>query len=299
MHKRRDKPPSVRIGVLGGSGLYCFEGVRPLERVKAKTPFGSPSDEIQIGELDGVRFAFLPRHGSGHRLLPSEINARANLYAFKSLGVERVLSVAAVGSLKEELAPRHIVFPDQLVDKTRRISTFFGGGIVGHVGLADPFCRELSGVLYEEASRLGFSAHAGGTYVCIEGPAFSTRAESQDHRRAGYSVIGMTAAPEAKLAREAQLCYSSISLVTDYDVWKDGEEVTMEKVLENLSVNVRNVQKLIRTALPRVAGLPRSCGCGQALANAVFTRAQAMAPAARRKLELLIGRHLKPSPRRS
>ncbi|HVE14915.1 MAG TPA: S-methyl-5'-thioadenosine phosphorylase [Elusimicrobiota bacterium] len=284
--------PSAQLGVIGGSGLYQLEGMRDVREVRVKTPFGAPSDAIVLGTLGGARCAFLPRHARGHTILPGEINGRANIWALKSLGVERVLSISACGSLREELAPRHFVFPDQLADETKgRPSTFFGGGIVAHVAFARPFCADLSGLLYEESRGLGVSSHRGGTYICMEGPAFSSRAESEMHRQLGYSVIGMTAIPEAKLAREAELCYAPVSMVTDYDCWKEEDEVSAHKVVEHLHANVANAKRLLAAALPKLAALPRSCACKDALASALFTQRAAMRPAAAKKLELLIGKY--------
>lgn len=291
MPRAASKDP-VRLAVIGGSGLYDIPGIEDVRRLRVKTPFGDPSDVITVGRLSGVRCAFLPRHGRGHRWLPSEVPGRANLYALKSLGVERVIGVGAVGSLKENLAPRHFVFPDQVFDRTKsRVSTFFGDGIVGHVAVDRPFCLSLSDALHDTARDLGVTAHRGGTYVCIEGPSFSTKAESEVNRAHGFSVVGMTLAPEYKLAREAEMCYATISLVTDYDVWKEGEEVSIEKIVATLNANVDNVKKLIARVLPALTG-PRTCRCGEALRHAVFTRPEAMNPAARRRLELLIGKYL-------
>jgi 5'-methylthioadenosine phosphorylase len=283
----------VRFAVIGGSGLYEIPGIEDLQEIKLKTPFGAPSDAVMVGRLSGVRCAFLPRHGRGHRLLPSEIPARANIYALKSLGVEQIIGVGACGSLKEELAPRHFVIPDQLYDRTKlRPSTFFGDGIVGHAAFDHPYCPDLSNVLAESAGQAGVTVHGGGTYVCIEGPMFSTKAESRVNRHLGFSVIGMTALPEARLAREAEICYSTVALITDYDVWKEGEEVSVDKVLETLNANVDNVKKLIRLALPKMER-ERRCVCASALRYAVFTHPKAMNPSTRRKLDLLIGKYVK------
>ncbi|MBI3547902.1 MAG: S-methyl-5'-thioadenosine phosphorylase [Elusimicrobia bacterium] len=283
----------VRFAVIGGSGLYEMKSITDVSEVRVKTPFGDPSDAIILGTIRGVRCAFLPRHGRGHKILPGEINGRANIWALKSLGVERIISVGAVGSLREELAPRHFVFPDQLADETKgRRSTFFGEGIVGHVAFAHPFCGAMSRSLFETARGQGVTAHEGGTYICMEGPAFSSRAESLMHRQLGYSIIGMTAIPEAKLAREAEICYAPMALVTDYDCWKEGEEVSIEQVVANLSANVANAQRVIEEALPKLAGLSRSCQCASAMATAVFTRPEAMNKATYKKLELLIGKYV-------
>lgn len=278
------------VAVIGGSGLYDLPGVERLRRVRVRTPFGAPSDDIALGTLAGVRCAFLPRHGRGHRLLPSEVPSRANLYALKSLGVQRILGVGAVGSLRADLAPGHFLVPDQVVDRTHlRPSTFFGGGIVAHVALDRPLCPSLAAEVASAARQAGAVTHAGGTYVCMEGPAFSTKAESKSHQSQGFSVVGMTLAPEYKLAREAEMCYATVSLVTDYDVWKDGEEVSAAKVLETLAANVVRVKKMLPLLIPRLTG-PRACACGQALRNAVFTAPAARSPAAKRRLALLLAR---------
>jgi 5'-methylthioadenosine phosphorylase len=293
MAKKTSLPEPVKIAVIGGSGLYEIPGIEDLKEVRVKTPFGDPSDALMVGRLEGVRCAFLPRHGRGHRFLPTEIPARANIYALKSLGVERIIGVGACGSLKEEMAPRHFVIPDQIFDRTRgRASTFFGDGIVGHVSFDRPFCAPLSQALAEAAAGASVTVHRGGTYVCIEGPAFSTRVESEVNRRLGFSVVGMTVLPEAKLAREAEMCYATVSLVTDYDVWKEGEEVSVERVVEVLHANVDNVKKLIRRVLPPLVR-ERACPCGSALRYAVFTQPAAMRPATRKKLDLLIGKYFK------
>lgn len=285
---------SARVAVIGGSGLYHMPGLESTRELRVKTPFGSPSGPVLLGTLSGVPCAFLARHGQGHVLLPNEINARANIWALKSLGVERILAVSAVGSLKEELAPRDFVFPDQLVDETKhRVSTFFGDGVVAHVAFDRPFCPAQSDILFARAGALGIRCHRGGVLACMEGPAFSTRAESEYHRRMGYSIIGMTAVPEAKLAREAEMCYSPISLVTDYDCWKEGEEVSSEKVVENLSVNVANAQRLITAAAAEIASRPRACRCATALAGAIFTAPKAITAGAARRLAAIAGRHLK------
>src|SRR5438552_3823816 len=233
----------VSLAVIGGSGLYAMEELKDIREMKIRTPFGNPSDVLVVGTLEGIRVAFLPRHGRGHRINPSEVNHRANIYALKTLGVEQIISVAACGSLKEELKPRDMVFPNQIFDRTKsRPSTFFEKGIVAHVGIATPYCPELSGRLYEQATALAFRTHRGGTYVCMEGPQFSTKAESNVYRSLGFSVIGMTNLPEAKLAREAEICYAAVALVTDYDVWKEDEQVTVEKVIANLNANTSNVK---------------------------------------------------------
>ena len=279
----------IRIAVIGGSGLYKMEELKDSREVRIRTPFGFPSDSLHTGRIAGVPVAFLPRHGRGHRLLPGEIPQRANIYALKSLGVDTVISISAVGSLREELAPRHFVFPDQLVDETRgRVSTFFGSGIAAHVGMADPFCGDISNLLYERSLALGMTSHRGGTYVCIEGPAFSTKAESEYHRKMGYSIIGMTASPEAKLAREAGLCYAPVSLVTDYDVWKEGQEVSAVQVFETLKINIDNVRKLIVDVIGRLPSYKHTCVCREMMKSAIFTPKEAIPRRTISKLRLLL-----------
>lgn len=283
------------IGVIGGSGFYAMDGLEDVREVRPHTPFGEPSDAIVTGRLGEQRFAFLPRHGRGHRLLPSEVPVRANIYALKALGVERVISVSAVGSMREAIAPLDLVVPDQLFDRTRhRVDTFFGDGIVAHVGMAEPFCPDLRAALIAAARALDVRTHEQGTYLCIEGPQFSTKAESRIYRGWGVDVIGMTAIPEAKLAREAELCYAILACATDYDVWhSSGEAVTVEMVIRNLAANVGNAQRIIRAVAPRLGGA-RTCACGDALANAIITAPERIPSETRRKLALLIDRHLAP-----
>lgn len=272
--KNKVSKPSYRpfeIAVIGGSGLYDMPELTATRELRIDTPFGPPSDAIIVGTLEGVPVAFLPRHGRGHRFLPSEIPSRANLYALKSLGVKRIIGIGACGSLKENLKPLHFVVPDQIVDYTRRRpNTFFGNGVIGHVSLDRPFCGSLSDHLFAAATKAGIVAHRGGTYVCMEGPAFSTKAESASYRAMGFDVIGMTAAPEHKLAREAEICYSTLSLITDYDVWKDGAEVSAGSVVENLRANVKAAQQVLKLVIPTLASL-EGCACHTALRNAVFT----------------------------
>ncbi|MBI3553824.1 MAG: S-methyl-5'-thioadenosine phosphorylase [Elusimicrobia bacterium] len=283
----------AQVGVIGGSGLYQLQGLKQAKAVRVKTPFGKPSGPIVLGSLDGVSCAFVPRHGPGHVLLPGEINVRANIWALKSLGVDRVIAVAAVGSLKEELAPKHFVFPDQFVDRTKgRTSTFFGGGIVAHTAFDQPVCSAQTDILHGAAKGADILAHRGGVYVCMEGPLFSTKAESEFHRRNGWDVIGMTALTEAKLAREAELCYSLIALVTDYDCWKTGEEVSSSQVVATLNANIANVQRLLEKSLAAAAARPRQCRCGHALAGALVTAPDAMNKKTRARLKLLIGKYL-------
>jgi 5'-methylthioadenosine phosphorylase len=294
---RRPAPslrPRAEIGILGGTGLYEIEGVKDVREHRLKTPFGAPSDAYIVGTLDGRRVAFLRRHGRGHRFSPSDVNYRANVYGFKMLGVERIISVNSVGSLRAEIKPRDFVFANQFIDKTHRRSTFFDQGIAAHVALAEPVCGSLSLRLYRAAEELAVRAHLGGTYVCMEGPAFSTKAESQMHRLWGGSVIGMTGATEAKLFREAEICYATMNLATDYDCWHAEEEsVTVDMILENLRLNIRNAKAVIRKA---VAGLPpageEACGCRTALAGALVTDPRLISPAARKRLGLILAKYV-------
>lgn len=281
------------IGVIGGSGVYEIEGIQNLREIRIKTPFGEPSDAIALGSLDGVQVAFLPRHGRGHTLLPSELNSRANIWAMKSLGVEQIVSVSACGSLKEELPPRHFVIPDQLFDRTksRPGSSFYGDGIVGHTPFANPYCKELSERIYETGKSLEMPIHLGGTFVIIEGPNFSTKAESKVWRNLGFSIIGMTNLPEARLAREAEICYMTVALVTDYDVWKEGEEVSVDKVIATISANVANVKNLIKNAVPKLSRV-RNCECASAAKFAVQTNPKYINKKTAKKLELIVGKYL-------
>jgi len=291
--------PTATLGVIGGSGLYSMDGLRDMREVMVETPFGPPSDAILTGVLDDVPIAFLPRHGRGHRLTPTEVPSRANIYALKSLGVEWVISVSAVGSLREDYAPLDLVVPDQLFDRTKsRTNSFFEGGVVAHVSFAEPFCQHLAALLWETMQGLdGFQAHRGGTYVCIEGPLFSTKAESRIYRQLGCDIIGMTALPEAKLAREAELHYATIACVTDYDVWHESTEtVTVEMVVANLKRNVANAQRIIRAVAGRApaAGAALSCSCGGALANAVMTDPSLISAPLRQKYGLFLSKYLTP-----
>jgi 5'-methylthioadenosine phosphorylase len=282
---------TASIGIIGGSGLYEVEGLGDLREVKLETPFGDPSDVYVVGTWHGQRVAFLPRHGRGHRISPTELNSRANVFGFKLLGIERLISVSAVGSMREEIRPLDIVVPDQLFDRTRqRENSFFGGGVVVHTGFADPFCPDLSGTLAGAAEGAGARVHRGGTYVCIEGPQFSTKAESRIFRQWGVDVIGMTALPEARLAREAEICYGTIALATDYDVWH-GEPVTVEMVVANLTKNVATAKAILAAAVPAIG--PRTgCACGSALENAIMTRPDLIPDPLRHKLAPLLGRYL-------
>ena len=280
------------IGVIGGTGLYRMDGLEGAEEVVVDTPFGAPSDVIVTGTLNGVGVAFLPRHGRGHRLSPSELPARANIYALKSLGVRRVISVSAVGSLREEIRPLDMVVPDQLIDRTLgRPRTFFGEGIVAHVGMAEPYCPELRSALRVSGGRAGATVHDGGTLVVIEGPQFSTKAESHMYRSWGADIIGMTALPEARLAREAELCYAVLACSTDYDCWHESEEpVTVEMVVENLMKNTA-VSRAILADVITADLAERDCGCGSALANAIVTDRGVIPAEVRERLSLLIGKY--------
>ena len=286
-----------KIGIIGGSGLYDLAGLKDTRWTAVKTPFGEPSDELLTGRLGETEVVFLPRHGRGHRVLPQEINFRANLWALKKLGVTRVFSVSAVGSMKEEIEPGHLVVPDQFLDRTHgRASTFFGEGIVGHVSFGDPVCPELKTTLTTAAKEAGATVHAGGTYVCINGPQFSTRAESQSYRALGVSVIGMTNMPEAKLAREAELCYATLALSTDYDCWHEGEEaVTVEAVLAVMAKNIEAAKQTVAIAAPRAdrRGRPEpACGCGSAARFAIMTEPARIPPGTRERVDLLFGKYL-------
>ena len=289
----RTRPSRADIGIIGGSGLYDIDGLHQVKRVTVSTPFGSPSGPVIIGELDGIRVGFLSRHDQGHRFNPSEINYRANIYALKAIGVRRVISVSAVGSMKESMKPGDVVLPDQFIDLTkRRISTFFEGGVVAHVAFGDPVCASLGATLLAAGRSVGATVHQGGTYLCMEGPQFSTKAESQVYRQWGVSVIGMTNLPEAKLAREAELCYATIALVTDYDCWHETQEpVTVEAILATLCQNVALAKRLLRAALKSAASVT-TCACQQALQHAIVTAPDTIPAGLRRKLALLTERVL-------
>lgn len=284
----------VRIGVLGGSGLYDMPDLIDREVVALDTPFGAPSDQFVIGTLAGQRVAFLPRHGRGHRWLPTEVPSRANIHAFKQLGVERLLSVSAVGSLREQLAPGRMVVPDQLIDRTKGVRpfTFFGGGIVAHVAFDQPFCPEIRAALIEAITATDQPVADGATLCVMEGPQFSTTAESELHRANNFDLIGMTALPEAKLAREAEICYATLALVTDYDSWHPHHDsVTVDAVVQVLQQNVANAQRVITALVPLLAR-ERGCKCGHALQNAIMTAPHAIPAEARARLELLIGKYV-------
>ncbi len=281
------------IGVIGGSGLYQMAGLENVREVEVKTPFGKPSDKFVRGVLDGVGFLFLPRHGKGHRWLPTEVNSRANIFAMKKLGVERIISVSAVGSLREEIAPGHVVVPDQFIDRTtQRPSTFFGKGIVGHVSLADPFCKDLAAKLANAATQEGAKVHARDTYLCMEGPQFSTRAESHLYRGWGAAVIGMTNIQEAKLAREAEICFATLALSTDYDCWNEAVgNVEIEQVLKVLQQNVELAQRTIRRVVTALSDA-RSCGCESSLKDAIITERTRIPKNVRANLKPIIGKYL-------
>ncbi len=283
----------AEIGIIGGSGLYTIPGLTNVREEKITTPFGEPSDAFVLGELEGRNVAFLARHGRGHRILPSELNFRANIYAMKMLGVERILSVSAVGSLKEEHKPTDFVIPDQFIDRTyARVSTFFGGGVVAHVAFGDPVCATVARIFKTACDAVGVVGKSGGTYVCMEGPQFSTRAESNLYRSWGADVIGMTNLQEAKLAREAEICYATMAMVTDYDCWHDGhDDVTVEQIVAVLHQNAENASRVVKAA---VAAMPpdRTCGCGNALKYAIITDRKAIPAEAREHLSLLLDKYL-------
>lgn len=281
------------IGVIGGSGLYDMPGIADVERVRLTTPFGDPSDEFVCGSLAGARLIFLPRHGRGHRLLPSEVNFRANIFGMKQLGAEWIIAVGAVGSLREDVVPGQLLVPHQLIDRTvRRPSTFFGNGIVVHVAFADPFCPVLSAGLVDAAGRLGVTVHPRGTYICMEGPQFSTRAESHLYRQWGADVIGMTNLQEAKLAREAEICFATLALVSDYDCWHETEaDVAIADVLRILNDNLTTAQRVIGAAAPQLPGA-RTCACATALAQAIITDRALIPETVKRDLGILIGKYV-------
>lgn len=284
-----------KIGLIGGSGIYKMEGLKKLKEVEVATPFGAPSDVFRTGELCGVEVVFLPRHGSKHTLSPSEINYRANVFGMKKLGVERLISVSACGSLKEELRPLDFVLPDQFVDRTNsgRQMSFFGDGIVVHVSLAEPVCSGVAQTLFDVAKELDLNIHLGGTYLNMEGPAFSTKAESHLYRSWGMDIIGMTNMAEARLAREAEICYATLAAVTDYDCWYESEEpVTVEMVIANLTRNADNAKLLLKESLPKIAAAGRSCGCCDALKYAIVTQRDAIPPSVKKKLSILIKKYL-------
>jgi 5'-methylthioadenosine phosphorylase len=288
----------VKTAIVAGSGFYALAGMEDVEEVRSETPFGAASDAIRIGTFGEGRVAFLARHGEGHRLLPSELNHRANIYALKALGIERILSASAVGSMKEEIRPRDMVLVDQFIDRTaHRPATFFGDGIAAHIAFADPICCEVRGVLLAAAKGAGAHVHDGGTYVCIEGPAFSTRAESVLYRSWDVEVIGMTNLQEAKLAREAEICYATLAMVTDYDCWHDEEDdVSVGGVLENLRANSEMAARILREAVHTLPAERAACACSNALEHAIITAPEAVSAATRERLRPIVGRYLDAAP---
>ncbi len=290
---RAGRTEPIRIGIIGGSGLYSMAGLSESRELRVKTPFGAPSDALVTGMLEGQRVVFLARHGRGHRILPSEINYRANIYALKTLGVERILSVSAVGSLKEEFAPLDFCIPDQFYDRTRlRVATFFGDGLVAHITFDKPTCSHLSGHLGAACEKAGAKVHRGGTYVCMEGPQFSTLAESNSYRRMGFDIIGMTNLTEAKLAREAEICYATVAMVTDYDCWHpQHDSVTISEVIGNLNRNTENVQRVIREAV-RAMPAERACKCSSALAHGLITDRKMIPAATKKRLAAIISKYI-------
>lgn len=282
------------IGIIGGSGLYNIEGIKEVKSISVDTPFGKPSDNFTVGILEGRKVAFLPRHGKGHTILPSELNFRANIYGMKKLGAEHIIAVSAVGSMKEEIKPLDMVIPDQFFDRTLgRISTFFGEGIVGHVSFADPVCSTLANSLWNAAKSIGVHVHKGGTYLCMEGPLFSTRAESQVYRQWGVSVIGMTNLQEAKLAREAEICYSTLAMVTDYDCWHVSEEaVTLEMIIGNLNKNTETAKRILKAVIPKIEQ-KRTCACTTAVQDAIVTHKDLIPESTKKKLDIIFGKYLR------
>jgi len=285
--------PQAKIAVIGGTGLYDIEGLTDIKEVRPDTPFGSPSDSIVVGRLGGVGIAFLPRHGRGHRISPTEVPSRANIYALKSLGVEHIIAINSCGSFKEEIKPGHLLIPDQIIDRTRsRVNTFFGDGIVAHIQFADPFCSVLSQIIYQAALEAGATVHKGGTFIAMEGPAFSTRAESRLYRSWGADIIGMTVLPEARLAREAEICYASIACVTDYDSWHEtNEPVSVGAILAIQRQNIETAQKIIKLAVSRIPEV-RECDCASALGPAIVTTPEVIPVEQKKKLNLLIGKYI-------
>jgi 5'-methylthioadenosine phosphorylase len=296
--RSRASSDPVRIGIIGGSGLYNMPALEKPREVRVKTPFGDPSDALVVGTLEGKRAAFLARHARGHRFLPTEINYRANVHAMKQLGVERIISVSAVGSLQEDLKPLEFLIPDQFYDRTRhRVSTFFGDGVVAHVGFDKPVCAQLAGILGAACDLAKVRVHRGGTYICMEGPQFSTLAESHVYRQLRFDVIGMTNLTEAKLAREAEICYSTVAMITDYDCWHpDHASVTLEEIISNLNKNSENAQNVIREAV-RTMPADRACKCGRALAHAIITDPAVIPAAALKRLSVIAGKYLTPGAR--
>ncbi len=286
--------PEAEIGIVGGSGLYEMEGFAGAREVAVPTPFGDPSDKYILGQLEGRNVAFLPRHARGHRFAPHELNFRANIYGFKKLGVKWLISMSAVGSLREELRPTDVVIPDQFYDRTKlRKDTFFGDGVAAHVSFGDPVCKSLFHILVEAAREAGAVVHKGGTYVNMEGPAFSTRAESNTYRKLGFDVVGMTNLTDAKLAREAEMCYATLAMVTDYDCWKeDAEEVSVETIIRTLQENAKMAQRIMQLAIKKIPA-EQNCQCARALEKAIITRPDLIPQEAKRRLEAIIGKYIK------
>lgn len=295
MDEARKNLPQSEIGILGGTGLYEIEGIEAIEEIRLVTPFGNPSDSFIVGALEGKTVVFLNRHGRNHHIQPGEINYRANIYGFKMLGVEKVISVNSVGSLRKDIQPRHVVLPEQFFDRTRRKNSFFGEGVVAHISFAQPVCPELSKILYRAGKDLGLRLHLGGTYICIEGPAFSTRAESNIYRAWGCDIIGMTGATEARLCREAEICYATMSLVTDYDVWHETEEtVSIELILENLRKNIHDAKAIIKKTVSTLSVKRREeCECSHALKNCIVTPSELILQESKEKLWFIIGKYIK------
>jgi 5'-methylthioadenosine phosphorylase len=295
MSSKSPSYPEIEIGILGGTGLYDIDGIQNLREVKLETPFGNPSDVYTVGTLEGKEVAFLSRHGRGHTILPSEINYQANIYGFKRMGAARIISVNSVGSLKEHIKPRDVFIPDQFFDRTpHRRNSFFGDGAAAHISFANPVCPVVSRHLHETGTELGLDIHLGGTYICIEGPSFSTIAESNIYRSWGCDVIGMTAVTEAKLSREAEICYAALNLITDYDVWHETEgTVSVEMILENLKLNVQHAKNILKKA---VAGIPlrkeTECECGDALNNCLMTNPDMIPGETRRRLQLILNKYI-------
>src|SRR6266404_8462274 len=291
--RRGASAETARIGIIGGSGLYNMVGLEKTRELRVKTPFGDPSDALVVGSIEGKRVAFLARHARGHRFLPTEINYRANIHAMKQLGVERIISVSAVGSLQEDLKPLDFLIPDQFYDRTRhRVSTFFGDGVAAHVGFAKPVCAQLTGLVGEACDRAKVHVHRGGTYICMEGPQFSTLAEAHVHRQLRFEVIGMTNVTEAKLAREAEICYATIAMITDYDCWHpEHESVTASQIIATLNQNAENAQAVVRTAV-RELPAGRSCKCGSALQHALVTDLKIVPKATKKRLAAIIGKYI-------
>lgn len=285
--------PEAKIAVIGGTGLYEIEGMADIKEVRVKTPFGDPSDSIITGKLGEMPVAFLPRHGRGHRIAPNELPQRANIYALKSLGVERIIAVNSCGSFKEELKPRDLVVPDQVIDRTKgRVSTFFGNGIVGHIPFAEPFCPDLATILFQAASESGAIVHRGGTFIAMEGPQFSTKAESRLYKSWGADIIGMTVIPEAKLAREAEICYATLACVTDYDSWHDDlDEVRIEEIIAILNQNMERAKNIIKLAIKKIQP-ERSCICTNILENSLITDQESIPEQLKKDLDLLIGKYV-------